>query len=722
MLDRPTEAAPADRANFLKHAEGEPPLGLLLGALRRHWLALLLCAVAVPALSLVALHRITPRYTATGSLLYDPGDYTARELQSILRVDPASDAVMASQAEIVRGLPSAERIVDRFDLARSAEFNPPPAAPGPIERVRRLLLGPKPPVTAEAARRAVVQAVRARIGVRTLPGSRVMEVSFTSQDPRLAAEAANLTMSLYIDDQLEQKFAAVRRASRWLDGRVAALRREVGRADDRIAAYRAAHGLVQGVQAGLETERISKLGADLANARNDLAQAQSRLDSARGGGAALAAVAPSVVALRARQDEQEGALQAARTRLGALHPDVLADRRQLDDTRRAVQAETARVVSAAAADLAAQRARVATLVQELAEARLQVGSDAQAQIPLDAMQRDADAARTLLQAVLERSQQTAQQTAIENSDARVISSALPPGSPSFPPRKMLLAVSVACGLLFGLTLVYVMELGDGTLRGGADVRRVLDLPCLALIPELPRRACVDDYILRKPLSPFAEQVRALRAALWLAHVPGDRSGRVIAVTAARPAEGKTTLALSLGRSVAASGERVLVLDCDVREPAFGRKMGAEAEPGLMDCLLGAADILGAVRTDATSGMDYIPAGTAPANSLHLFMSDPMAAALALLRARYGLILLDAPPVAAITDARVIARLADATILCARWRHTPAKILVHSLALLEDAGVHVAGVALTRVDTRAHRRAGLADSEIYHPRYGGYFKE
>ena len=129
-----------------------------------------------------------------------------------------------------------------------------------------------------------------------------------------------------------------------------------------------------------------------------------------------------------------------------------------------------------------------------------------------------------------------------------------------------------------------------------------------------------------------------------------------------------------------------------------------------------------IRSDELTGAAYIPAGSGEANAAGLFTGAAMAAVLERLRTEYDLVLLDAPPALAITDARLLARLADATLLCVRWRRTPEAAVRNALGLLAEARADVAGVALTRVDTKAHGRAGFSDSEVYHPRYGGYFRE
>jgi capsular exopolysaccharide synthesis family protein len=289
-----------------------------------------------------------------------------------------------------------------------------------------------------------------------------------------------------------------------------------------------------------------------------------------------------------------------------------------------------------------------------------------------------------------------------------------------------MAAATVFGILFGLLLVYVSELADQRFRSGDEVRAVLGLPCFALIPRIRRsalgRMSIDEYAASRPLSPLAEQLRSLRAGLSLWP---DRP-HVIAVTAALPDEGKTTVALALGRLAAMNGERVIVLDCDIRKAvghlALADPGGMPAQgtgPGLVDCLQGRAALADVIRKDRISGMDSIPGGAGEANALGLLMSGAMALLLETLRQDYDLVLLDAPPAQAVTDARIVAGLADATLLCIRWRQTPRDAVLHALELLEEAHANVVGAALTQVDLAAHARSGYADAEVYHPRHGYY---
>ena len=751
MLDRPAGIPQAplssrrDRSQWRAPTEGHDRSALsgaaVIAILRRRKLPLLASVLLVPLLTFIAINQMTPLYTATGTLLYDASEYKSHELQSILRADPITDAVMATQAEVVRGMPLVEQMASRLNLHANAEFNvslrqaswPRQALallrrrvtqfmPGLslVEESNGDLTGPR----LDPVRNATLQAVQAALTVTPLKSSHVLEVSFTAEDPVLAAAAVNDAMDAYVKAQLGAKYGAVARAREWLERQAKELRGEVRRSEDEIAEYRARKGLVEGMHARLGAEQISLLSEDLVHSRNDLAAAEGRLGAASGrsGAEAQAAIAPSVVQLRARQGQLAGQLQSMLGRLGPNHPDVQSLRAQLAEVDRNVAAEVAHAVAAIAADVRADRERVAALEHDLHEVQGQLERDSQAQIPLNALQRDADASRGLLQSVLDRMQQTAQQSAIEAPDAHEISLALPPGRPSFPRTGLLMGAALAFGIMFGLLLVYWCELADQRFRSGDDIHTVLGLPCLALIPRIRRRTLghmsIDEYAAHNPLSALAEQLRSLRTGLSLWP---DRP-HIVAITAAIPSEGKSTVTQALGRLAAMNGERVIILDCDLRQSSLARLTQAGPRPGLVDCLRGRASPADVIVKDSTTGMAHIPGGTAEANALGLLMSATMARLLQTLRQDYDLVLLDAPPAQAVADARIVAGLADATLLCVRWRRTRRDVVLNALELLEEANVNVVGAALTQVDVNVHVRSGYADAEVYHPRHGGYFRE
>jgi len=744
---RPVVRLP-DSAGLVGSAVAE---GLAAGtaALRRHLGLLAFCLVSVPLIGWIGLQSVTPLYTARATVNYQPVAYAQTELKSVLKPPKdVTDEMMTSQENVIASEHFAALMTDRFHLEAYPEFNytlrPRSLMSRATSGLESLVLGgislairPVFPVAADQLavgtlrppsaadiRTATIESVQGMISARAMPLSNIIAIGFTAREPQLAAEVANALAETYIAQQLQTKVSAVQGATRWLEGQAQQLRQQVVQQESEIAAYETAHGLARGLRGGLPAQQISLLNQGLANARADLAQAQGQVNAATGrlGSGARAAVSPSVVALRGQRDALSAQLHATMAHLGPRHPTVIAMRRQLGALQRQMGVESGQVTASYLAAVHSAEARVAELEEQLRDARESVATSGRAEIPLDAMRREANASSTLLQAVLGSIQRLTRQAAIEAADARMVSPALVPGSPSVPRTRVLLAAALVAGLSLGLLLIYLAELTQSKFRSGHDIRTVLGLNCLAQIPQIDGAkegvAGMEEYLVQKPFSLGAEQIRALRAALWL----GATRPKVVAIAAARPGEGKTTTSICLARSAALAGERIVVVECDTRKPSFAKLMGIKEKTGLLEFLSGTAPLEDVIHTDKLTSFDYIPSGVAGRSNSHaLFMSENMVMLLERLRRDYDLVVLDLPPVIALTDARIVASLAEATLLCVRWQTTPRAVAKHCYEMLQDAQANVVGAALTRVNQRAHAKSGHTDAEAYHSRYAPYYQ-
>lgn len=677
-------------------------------ALRRRWRLILGFTLALPALAGLALLLTPASYTATGIVLYDPanaaipGDTDRAALDAVNQ-----EAVTASQAEIIASLPAASEIAQRLKLMQLPEFNPALRRPPfPLSLLPRR--APRPA--------ALTEAVRAALDVSVLPGSRVLTVSFTSRDPALSAAAVNLAMDLYLDHEREQPFAALTDAQNWLESHSAAVQAELDKTETELAAARAKAGLVQGAQASLTTETVSRLAASLVQAEAQGAMDEARLQSAASGGdaaAANAAIAPNLLPLRQKQADLAARVQSLAGQYGPNYPDLREARSALAGITREIAAETGRELDAAKADLAADRAQVRTLQGALDEARAQEQAEDAQSAPVRALEQRAAAGQEMLRAITRQAGQLAQDASLTRPDARILSSAAVPDAPAGRHGALILFCALGLGACCGILLAGLRDALDTSLRSGPQARAATGLPCHALVPEIanPGRAGV-----LAPRSVYAEQLRALRAGLRLE----GGACRIIAITAARPGEGKTTLCIAFARSLAGAGLRVLAVDGDLRRPSFDPHFCAGGAPGLTDVLAGTVCADEAILADPLTGAKVMPAGTLAGEALSLFLSPALPQLLYMLREDFDVILIDVPPAFALAEGRVLARLADGALLCIRWGATPRRILRAGIALLEEAGVSLLGTVLTRVDAGAHLRSGHEDAEIYHPRYNAYF--
>jgi capsular exopolysaccharide synthesis family protein len=268
---------------------------------------------------------------------------------------------------------------------------------------------------------------------------------------------------------------------------------------------------------------------------------------------------------------------------------------------------------------------------------------------------------------------------------------------------------------------------DGGLTTGQDAENTLGQPYLGTIADLA--STVDkgakgltpiDYVKQKPLSVFAEGFRSVRAGLIYSRLGQDV--KVIAITSSLPGEGKTTTSLCLSQTMAMSGQKVIVLDCDLRRRSFTDILKADADKGLLEVLAGTATLEEALLVDEKTGVHFLPLARSAYTPKDVFGSAVMDALLERLRASYDAVILDTAPVLPVVDTRILARKADAVAMLVRWRKTQRKAVQNSIALLEEAGANVAGVVLTQVNIKEQARYGYGDSGYYYKQYKKYYTE
>ncbi len=657
-----------------------------LAMLRRHWRLILWSMLLVPGAVGVAVLRMTPQYTAIGSMLYDPSAALPPEDNRSNVPDTLDeDALTASQAAIITSGPVLTALSDQLKLAGRPEFQANP------------------------------QRIAAAMTVTMVPNSRVLNIAFTSKDPALSAAAVNLAMQLYLQHERTQSDDQLNDAQSWLETHAAGLQNQLDETGIMLANARAAAGIVTGTQGSLTTESASQMAASLVTAEAALATAQARLDTARQGGAAdaNAAIAPNLLPLRKEQADLSAQVASLAGQYGADYPDLVAARTSLAAITAGIDAETAREIAAARAEVVADQAQIATLQTALQAARIKSHyEDAQA-APLEALEQRANTERAMLGDMTVQAGQLAQQAALTRPDARIISAAATPAAPDARHRVLLLTAALPLGLCLGIALAGLSEALDPSYRDGGSLRAETGLPCLALVPEIrePLTAVLD-----APFAVYTEQIRALRSSLAL-------SGHtVLAVSAARPGEGKTTLTIALARALAAAGLKVVAIDGDIRQPSFDPIFRLAGRPGLTDHLAGLASPEAIIQRDPLSSLDVIAAGAQTRDALTLFLSPALPSLLVSLRKNYDMVLLDAPPALALAEGRVLARQTEAMILCVRWHSTPKTVVRAALDALTENNVKLAGTVLTRVNPVVHGRSGFPDAEIYQPRYGGYFSK
>jgi succinoglycan biosynthesis transport protein ExoP len=514
------------------------------------------------------------------------------------------------------------------------------------------------------------------------------------------------------------------------------LRDQLQTAEAAVQQYKIANNLMSAEGATLTEQEISGLNQQLASARAQQAESDARLNIARsqlargstGEDVGESLNSPVVQQLRKQRAEQSAKVADMSGRYGDRHPDLLKAKRELADIDGQIQAEIRRIISNLEAQAQVARQRTGSMAGSVSQSRGALAGNNRASIKLNELERKAESVRTLYESLLARFKQTSNSQGIEQADARVVSRAKIPTSPSYPKPSLNLALGLVLALGAGAASVVLAEILMAGLFTEDEVERRIGLPYLGSVPllssalddaKLARGMSPPDYLLAKPLSTFAESFRKLRAAILFSKV--GETIKVIAVTSSLPGEGKTTTTFSLARTLATSGANVVIVDCDLRQSAINRFLPEVPTQGLLEVLNGVCTLDQALINDA-SGAKVLALAKSAYTPRDVLGSPAMLKLLAELRERFEVVLLDTAPLLAIADTRILAPHADAVVMLARWKKTPVKAITAAIGLLQGRGVFLAGLALTQVDLKAQTRYGYGDANYYYKSYRKYYAD
>ncbi|MBB4315666.1 GumC family protein [Roseospira marina] len=707
----------------------------------------LLCLI----LSVLVLFQLTPLYTATALLTLDPRRESVVDIEAVISGLSPDASVINTELDILTSGRLVGKLVDAQGLTRDPEFNAALRPADPLVRLidPRTYMAPEwltalgipqaeeVPLSEEERRdrerEAVIGAVTDALTVSNPTISYTIRISFETEDARKSARLANGLAELYLTDQLEAKFEATERATQWLSTRISDLRDRVREAEQAVQRYRQAHQIVQASEtATVSEQQLGEVNTQLIEAETELAAVEARYNqvrdlAGRGSYAALGAVLDSALIQRLREQEAQVRRRQAEvlSRYGERHPEVAEVGAELRDIRSKIGEEVNRIVSGVANEVTVARSRVAALQVRLEALKATSAEVESARVDLRELEREAESSRVLLETFLSRFKETTSQEDLQQADARIISQAKVSNDPSYPKKKLILSIAFVLAVMLALGIAVLLELLDHGYRTLDHVQREIRLTGLGMVPRLSRRKLRGrspvEYVLSSPASAYAEALRSVYNTLTYGQVPAPKA---IAVTSSLPGEGKTTFTLSLARLLARAGnQRVLFVEADLRRNAVWRALASKKDHplSLEDYLLGTAPTWrDCVHTDAASNLDMIVTSGRTENVQALLQSGRMEVLSREAREHYDLILFDTPPVLAVSDAVLLSKHADTTVLLVRWESTARAGVRSTISMLRKAEVPVGGVVMTQVDLRKHAKYGYGDYASYYGRYGQYY--
>jgi capsular exopolysaccharide synthesis family protein len=709
------------------------------GALRRRKVLLAAITLIGTVVAYFIIDGMTPLYTSSVEVLIEGQEQNVVEFNAVVEGMTLDPGTIGSQVEVLQSRSLAGKVVDELGLMDDPEFNPALVESeyslldeiDPAKWLAALGLGSgqteavalAPEQAAIRERETVINAYLGRLLVETVPFTYVLEISFTSEEPDKAALIANTTADLYILEQLEAKFEATQQANSWLSRRLEQLRQDVIAADNELTDYQTEYSLGGEQRQSLIEQQLNSANGELMQARADRAEAQARLQQmqnlvARSGPASVGAVLESsmVQGLQTRLAEARRELAELSTRYGDLHPEIINIKAEIADLESTIDVEVQKVLQNLENEVEIAQAREASVRQTVENLKSQFDSEQSAEVGRLELEREAEAARTLYDTMLARYKEVSEQEEIQQPDARVISTAIPSGKPSWPLKKLFLAGAFVVSFFIAIGVVVILEILGAGFRTIEDAERVLGARALGEVPMMSGlfRSDPEKSIVADPNSSFAEAIRGLSTALMLTDV--DRPPKLIAVASSLSEEGKTSIAIALARLMAMGTRTVLLIDGDLRKPRIHRELGMVRSPGLSDVIANELPLLDAVNVEESTGLHFLSAGTDMPNPQDLLHSKRAKATFDLLREAYDTVIVDTPAIMPVSDGLLLTHLADATVFLVRWENTPRNVAARALKKVESSGADIAGIVLSRVNRRKQASYGGRTDAYYYGRY------
>ena len=684
-------------------------LWMILRRNLRLFLAIFVLIVAAVAIWTV---RQVPLYSAQSSILVQPKADTVVNVTQVAPDLPASTDIVDTEVRLMESPTLALRVAQRYVQTH------PEAMPASSQ-----------------GRQELAGDLAGMVEFARSGATYVIDVTARSDDPRQAAEVANLFAQEFVAADKEAKVGANSSANTWLQARSQELEQKATAADGALQQYKITHGLISTTGSTMAEQELSSINQEIAQAQADLAEKQGRLNAAReqlahgSGGADVGAALGSgtIGTLRSREAEASSQVAQLESRYGPLYPDLRKAKSDLADVRAQIQLEINRILSNLDAEVRVSSSRLGSLQASRGRSTGVLQSNNSAAVGLAELQRRSDAAKAIYETFLRRARETSAQQGLQQADTRVAQLAAVPERPDFPNRRLAALFGVLGGLVGGLIAIGIAEYLQGGVRTKDDVERRLRVRYAGAVPTLASalgklRATQPphDYIVSHPFSTFAEAFRGLRAFLLLGSGAVAGTARAVAIVSPLPQEGKTTTAVCLARASAMGGTPTVLVDADLRRRGSSELLGLAPSDGLYDYMAGRASLDEALVLDETTGL-FLLGTAAPQPSAHdPLTSENMARLIAELRARFEVIIVDTAPVLGVADARTVAASVDRVLLITRWRRTSIRAAEAALDILLDSGAKVSGIALTQVDITRYASTGHTDTYGYQKKFKGYY--
>jgi succinoglycan biosynthesis transport protein ExoP len=621
--------------------------------------------------------------------------------QATLQIDAdpnvlALDRPLVDQRDWMREfLPTQLGIMESRDLARLAH-----------EELKRSASGLSP-TEAGTQLPNVVEIMGGRT-ISAVKDTRLVYIGFLSPDPVLAARVANALARAYVQQNLDFRSRTTGDASDWLSRQVLEQRKLVQASEAALQRYREEHRADALFTDRLGEERqnivVQKLGelqAAVTKARTETIEKEaqykqlSAIQDSHEPLDTLPAIASNafIQGLKGELTALQRQLLQASKELGERHPDIIKLQGAIQSAERKLQTETSNVVEAIRNDFEAAQSREHAFVVALGRQKAEVQALNAKSVEYTALEREATSNREVLDKLLQRSREASLGRQLQSTNVRIVDAAEIPKWPILPRKERTIMLALVGSGALALVLVFLLETLNTRMTSPEEVERYLRIPVLGMTPVVKPLNGKVSLLLGDGAPPqFAELLQAVRTNLMM--TPELAATHTLLVTSSEPGEGKTVAAANLAVSFARLNQRVLLIDADMRKPQLHQLFGEEQQPGLTDVLTGTA-VTSAFRKTTVPRLWLMPSGTSSRNPADLLGSERFSKLIEQLRSQFDWIVLDSPPVLAVTDPCLIGRVAAGVLFVVGCGQTSREVASAAVERLDAAGSTLLGAMLNR---------------------------
>ncbi|MBI3404747.1 MAG: polysaccharide biosynthesis tyrosine autokinase [Acidobacteria bacterium] len=700
------------------------PLRDYLRILRKHrWMIL---AVMVVMTSIVAVYSLQQQaiYQASARLEISGEQPDLSNLRELFMTMPTDEEFLQTQVRILQSDDLAMQTVRALRLFEKPEFS-----------TRQANSQDTAPFT-PAEEVALISRVHSRLNVSLIRGSRLVDVRFESTDPKVAADVCNALAETYIENNFRKKYESTVGASEWMAGQLHDLKGKMEKAHEQLVTYER-NNQIFSIHEGTNVtmQKLGELNHELTVAEAERIGKESQYQQAKSRRIEdlSASTENSLLQdLEKKLSDMNNEFIETRSTFGPKYPKVQRLEKQMQDLKGQIEKEKQQVFNHVESEYQAAVRREQLLHKAVDQQKAEANAMNAKLVEYSLLKREYETNQQLYDGLLTRMKEAGVSAGLRSNNVHVIDRARPPLSPVRPQRTLNILMSIVVGLVLGCVLALFNDYLDNSVKMPEEVEQLVSLPALGLIPSVSstsgtaRRAlpsatlqtkqhASDLATLVQPQSIVSEAYRALRTSILLStskHPP-----QTILITSGQPREGKTTTALNLAITLAQRGDRVVLIDSDLRRPRVHRAFQMNNESGLSSYLTGAAGIDQLARpVRHIPNLYAIPSGPTPPNPAELLSSEPMLSLFSELRRQFDFVVLDSPPAMTVADSMILASHADGVILVVHGGVTTRESLRHARKLMASVNAKMIGVVLNNVDIRS------ADYQYYYSYYyGDYYR-